>query len=232
MGSHTRRAVLSVAGAAGLSLAAGCAARGARLMSKSESEADETEVAPAEDLMREHGVLNRVLLIYDEIAHRLRAHQSYPPEVLTASAGIIRRFIEDYHEKLEEDFVFPRFERAGRLVDVVTVLRAQHARGRSLTADILTSGGTAATPRSRERLVATLSQFVRMYRPHEAREDTVVFPALHELIGRREYEALGESFEDEEHRRFGARGFEGIVAEVAQLEERLGIDDLARFTPP
>jgi hypothetical protein len=29
------------------------------------------EVAPAEDLMREHGVLNRVLLVYDEFLRRL-----------------------------------------------------------------------------------------------------------------------------------------------------------------
>jgi hypothetical protein len=58
-----------------------------------------------------------------------------------------------------------------------------------------------------------------------------VFPALHDVVTRREYEALGDAFEDEEHRLFGPRGFEGIVAEVAQLEERLGIADLARFTP-
>src|ERR1700758_346024 len=34
---------------------------------------EEEEVAPAEDLMREHGVLNRVLLIYEEALRRLDA---------------------------------------------------------------------------------------------------------------------------------------------------------------
>jgi hypothetical protein len=70
-----------------------------------------------------------------------------------------------------------------------------------------------------------------MYRPHEAREDTVLFPAFHEIVGREEYEALGERFEDREHELFGARGFEGVVAEVAQLERVLGIHDLRQFTP-
>ena len=70
-----------------------------------------------------------------------------------------------------------------------------------------------------------------MYRPHEAREDTVLFPAFHELVSQKEYESLGEIFEDKEHELFGARGFDGIVEEVAQVERALGIYDLGQFTP-
>ena len=36
------------------------------------------EVAPSEDLMREHGVLSRLLLIYEEIIRRCEAHQAVP----------------------------------------------------------------------------------------------------------------------------------------------------------
>ena len=70
-----------------------------------------------------------------------------------------------------------------------------------------------------------------MYRPHEAREDTVLFPAFRELVGEKEYDRLGDMFEDREHQLFGAAGFEGKVEEVAQLERQLGIYDLAQFTP-
>jgi hypothetical protein len=70
-----------------------------------------------------------------------------------------------------------------------------------------------------------------MYRPHAAREDTVVFPALRGALGKSEIDELGEAFEDEEHRRFGEHGFEGIVAEVAAIEASLGIADLAAFNP-
>src|SRR3954471_22181446 len=61
----------------------------------------EEEVSPAEDLMREHGVLDRVLLVYEEGLRRLGSRQEFDPAVLVGSAQIIRRFIEDYHEKLE-----------------------------------------------------------------------------------------------------------------------------------
>src|SRR6266498_1452827 len=66
-------------------------------------------ISPAEDLMREHGVLNRILLIYDEHLRMLSAKRAFDGSVLVSAADIIRRFVEEYHEKLEEDFLFPRF---------------------------------------------------------------------------------------------------------------------------
>lgn len=190
------------------------------------------EISPAEDLMREHGVLARVLLIYEEHVRRIEAAEPLPPAVLAPAAALVRRFIEDYHEKLEEDYLFPRFEQAGALSDLVSVLRAQHQAGRRLTETIQRLSDAAAAPEAeRTKLAAALREFIRMYRPHAAREDTVLFPAFRSLLSAREYAALGETFEDREHALFGEHGFEAIVAEVARLERLAGIHDLAAFTP-
>ena len=70
-----------------------------------------------------------------------------------------------------------------------------------------------------------------MYAPHEAREDTVLFPALHEIMSAHEYGALGEDFEKKEHQLFGKEGFEGMVDRIAAIEKELGIYDLRQFTP-
>jgi hypothetical protein len=70
-----------------------------------------------------------------------------------------------------------------------------------------------------------------MYEPHEAREDTVLFPALHELVTPHEFGALGEDFEKKEHQLFGEDGFERMIDTVASIEKRLGIYDLGQFTP-
>jgi hypothetical protein len=70
-----------------------------------------------------------------------------------------------------------------------------------------------------------------MYRPHEAREDTVLFPALRRVVSAHEYASLGEDFERKEHELFGKEGFEGIVEKVARIEKELGIYDLEKFTP-
>src|SRR5262245_1244268 len=154
-------------------------------------EEKEEGVSTNEDLMREHGVLNRVLLIYDEANRRIRANEKFDPAVITSAANLIRKFIEEYHEKLEEDHLFPRFEKAGKLVDLVKTLRVQHAAGRNVTARILASVNDRNMAAANDAMAA----FVRMYRPHEAREDTVLFPALHDIVSRHEYDAMGEQFE-------------------------------------
>jgi hemerythrin-like domain-containing protein len=194
---------------------------------KPKEEEPEEGVSTNEDLMREHGVLNRILLIYDEAIRRIQAKEKFEIEVVAKSAGLIKRFIEDYHEKLEEDYLFPRFERSGKLVDLVKTLRSQHAAGRIVTDRIL------ATVKAKDLATtqASLAAFARMYRPHEAREDTVLFPALHQIVSKREYDALGEQFERIERKTFGGDGFDMAVDQVTELEKQLGIHDLAQFTP-
>ena len=98
------------------------------------AEAKMEEVSPNGDLMREHGVLNRILLIND---------------------------------------------------------------------DDLKSNS--------QQLKNVLQQFTTMYRPHEAREDTVLFPEFKNLISEKEYEALGELFEEKEYVLFGEDGFKSTI---------------------
>jgi hemerythrin-like domain-containing protein len=188
----------------------------------------EDEVTPIEDLMREHGVLNRVLLVYEECARRLVDKRDLPKDVLPQAARMIRRFVEGYHEKNEEEFIFPRLEKAGKLTDLVKTLRRQHQAGRVVTQEI---EKLASTSGDRARLVDRLGAFVRMYRPHEAREDTVLFPAFRPLVPDKEYAELGERMEASERALVGEGGFEKAVDEVAQLERALGIYELDSFTP-
>jgi hemerythrin-like domain-containing protein len=191
--------------------------------------AEEAEdVSTNEDLMREHGVLNRVLLIYDEALRRIQGKEKFDPAVLAKSAGLIKSFIEDYHEKLEEDHIFPRFEQSGNKLSELTVnLRAQHAVGRSLTEKIIAASKSGDT----QALSSAMKAFNRMYRPHEAREDTVLFPALHSVVSKHEYDAMGEEFERIERKTFGGDGFDMAVDQVAELEKQFDIYDISKFTP-
>jgi hemerythrin-like domain-containing protein len=91
----------------------------------------------------------------------------------------------------------------------------------------------AATAKSgdNQTLNTLLAAFNRMYRPHEAREDTVLFPALHKLVSKHEYDAMGEQFEGIERKTFGGDGFDMAVAQVTELEKQFGIYDISQFTP-
>jgi hemerythrin-like domain-containing protein len=194
-------------------------------------EQQEDDVSTNEDLMREHGILKRVLLIYEEVIRRIGTKQDFPPQTVSDSANIIRKFIEDYHEKLEEEHLFPRFKKAHKLVELVDVLYEQHQAGRQLTDRVLASVQSLKTPEDSQKLANDLRAFIRMYAPHEAREDTVLFPALHQIVSRKEYEALGKQFDEIEHKTFGGDGFDIYLEKVTGIEKELGIYDLAQFTP-
>ncbi len=206
---------------------------GALAAEKKKDEQKESDVKPVEDLMREHGVLRRIFLIYEESMRRLTSGKELPPGVIGDSAGIVRRFVEDYHEKLEEEELFPRFKKAGKLTELVNILNEQHKAGRRLTEKILNSSTPTAlsTSGAKQELPISINEFMRMYRPHADREDTVLFPAFRSIVSPREFDELGEKFEDKEQELFGKEGFEKMVDAVGEIEKKLGIFDLKQFTP-
>jgi hemerythrin-like domain-containing protein len=180
---------------------------------------EEVEIGPVEDLMREHGILRRVMLVYDEVIRRMRAGEKFDPQPLSRAAKLVQGFVEDYHEKNEEQFLFPRFEQKEIFPELVSTLRAQHQEGRRLTQQIL----------HQQRLLPSLEQFVRMYRAHAAREDTVLYPALYQVISHKELEQMGDRFEDIEHSL--PMDFEKARDEIASIEKAYDIADLNKYTP-
>ena len=74
-----------------------------------------SEVTATEDLMREHGVLRRCLLVYQESVAKLRGNAAaVPPDGLQKTAKLFRTFGEEYHEKqLEDTHIFPAVQKAG-----------------------------------------------------------------------------------------------------------------------
>ncbi len=228
----SRRRFLCATGSLAAGMVLPMLSGGALAAAKMETEEKE-KVGPTEDLMREHGVLRRLLLAYEEVIRRLDATKEIPPGVVGDCAEIIRRVVEDYHEKLEENELFPRFQLSGKYRDLVKVLYAQHQEGRRLTKRIWESSKPSAfvTPLAKQNLSQDMRAFIRMYRPHAAREDTVLFPALRSVVSPKEFNELGEKFEDKEQELFGKGGFEKMVDSVAEIEKRLGIFDLSQFTP-
>ncbi len=193
---------------------------------------EQEEVSANEDLMREHGVLNRLLLIYQEIARKIDNYESFDMHSLAKAATIVRTFLENYHEKLEEEYIFPRFEKAGKQTDLVKTLREQHDAGRKLTDYILAHAKENTNDTIQMLLLSDyLKLYVRMFRPHEAREDTILFPEFKKLLSKEEYGKLGDIFEDREHEMFGEDGFNKVLKQVEELEKSLGIYNLNEYTP-
>ena len=193
------------------------------------AEADEGDVGAVEDLMREHGVIRRAILVYRACAGRLRAGTSVDLAALKRAAMLMKTFGEDYHEKkLEEEHIFPQIKTAGgQAAGYVDVLLDQHRRGREITGEIL----AASAGSDKARLAQMLDAFELMYEHHAAREDTIVFPAWKKTMSEHQLSEMGEQFEDIEKQQFGGDGFDKAVKEIGEIEQALGLAGIAQFTP-
>lgn len=192
-------------------------------------------LSPVEDLMQEHGVLHRILLIYENLG--IRAAQPRKPVRIEAvaleTAEITRRFVEGYHQTLEEEYVFPFFLQRNTEVKLIQALLRQHHAARCITEHVIRT--LKETPdrnnRNRQPVTALLKQYVALYAPHAAREDTELFPLFRTLVSDKQWNIMGEKFEASEERNFGQDGFKAITSRVADIEQTLGIYDLNTFTP-
>ena len=198
----------------------------------------EPEVTATEDLMREHGILRRALLVYSEIVPKLRNNAAtVDASALQEAAKLFRIFGEDYHERmLEEQHIFPRIRKqGGELANYAEILTQQHQRGREVTDYVLavTKNGKISS-RHAEPLARVFETFVPMYQNHAAREDTIVFPAWKKNFTNKQLDEISDEFEQIEHKMFGKDGFDDANKKVRAIEEALGFADLAQFTaaPP
>lgn len=187
-------------------------------------------VSANEDLMREHGMLIRLLLVYGACAKKLKADPGAQVKALRPAAEIIQQFVEGYHEILEESYLFPRFDK-GEMGDLVKLLKTQHEAGRKVTGRILELAKSGLGGDKSAEAVKLISSFKHMYYPHMAREDTVLFPAFHAALSDKEYKEMGEKFEKTENDIFGTGGFEKTLKKVEDLEKEMGVYDLAQYTP-
>jgi hemerythrin-like domain-containing protein len=217
-------------------LATGSLIAGASSAMAQEKESAEPEVTATEDLMREHGVIRRALLIYSQVADMLRTSPgSVDAAALHKTAQLFRTFGEDYHERmLEEQHIFPIVRKMkGLAASYPDVLTAQHQRGREITDYTLAvTNAPKISVQHGEPLACVFEGFVRMYENHAAREDTIVFPAWKTKFSNKQLDELSDQFEEIEHKMFGKDGFEDAEKTISGVEATFGFTDISQFTPP
>jgi hemerythrin-like domain-containing protein len=199
-----------------------------------DDDADADDVGAVEDLMREHGVIRRVLVVYRESATRLRASPAtVSAAALQNAALLLQDFGENYHERLlEEAHLFPAVKKAGGpAASVIDTLIAQHERGRQITTYVLSVTKKAVGSGTAEPLARALEGFARMYEEHAAQEDTFVFQAWKKALSRKQLAEMGELFEDIEHKTFGKDGFDDASQKIAAIELTLGITLAGMLAP-
>jgi hemerythrin-like domain-containing protein len=224
-----RRALIGVG--AGLVLGAG-ATQAANALTTTSTASETPEPASAgEALMTEHGVLKRLMLVYQTASDQLANGKTPPAQAIAETAELISDYVEGFHEGLEEAYIFPRVQTVHPTL--VHTLLVQHDRGRHLTSAIsYLAGQNLEQANARTALHRYLDLFINMYARHEAWEDTVIFPAIRAVSTPQTLTQLATRFAELEEHHYGTGSLNKILTRVSNIEHQLGIADINTFTPP
>jgi len=187
--------------------------------------------SPAEGLMLEHALAERLLLIYEENMRRLRAQEAVAARTILDAAHLLRRVVEDYHQQSEEASVFPHFENHAELGPLVKTLRGQHTTLRKLTDTVLDDcvPSRFATEAGRRALLEACAAYTRMSRVHMAFETTQVFAALDKTLPEKTIGEIAEQIQGRRTQALGDEGLGGILTQIGRLERELRIDGPAAY---
>lgn len=221
----SRRNFFILAGAAGAGLMEGC--------SKSPRPHVEYSATAIEILERQHGLNRRALAILRKIKNGINAQMDISPEVAGGAVEIIRTFMIDAHQAMEEKYVFPVLGASQKTADLIAVLRGQHAAASQLTGILkpLCADFSQNDPANRRKAANMIHLLTYMSNAHESWEDTALFPRLRVDISEKSYDGLTSQLEAAETQFFGPSGFQETIQKIATLEQSLGIGNLASFTP-
>lgn len=185
-------------------------------------------VSAIEILSRGHGLLIRMIIIYELSAARANKGEKIDPAIVLKTTQIIRHYLHDYHEKMEEQHVFAPLERAQVCFNSIQELKVQHGSSYELTGRI--EKATTAGKLNSE-VTGYMIDYATMYKHHSAWEDTVIFPAFDAHVNKKDIAELASVFASEEHKILGHDGFDSFLNQVADLEKQLGIFELSSSTP-
>jgi hemerythrin-like domain-containing protein len=180
-----------------------------------------------EDLMMEHGLLSRLLLILDDLTKKINLDITINTQLIKITLMIIRKFFQDHHEKTEEKYIFPRLINTVHNDDVLELIN-QHKVARCLVDSIILDLDDNVDIRL---ISQKLRELIDMYKIHEARENSVIFNAFRKSISSQEYDQLEKIMDDEEEELLGENAYERVLNLVIMIEKKLNIHDLKTKTP-
>lgn len=191
---------------------------------------ESSDVIPCiQDLMYEHSILVRILLIFEELIKKdiifLENHNFRYINLLTK---IIKIYIENHHEKMEEKYIFPqiRFNKK-----IVTNLIIQHRLSNIITNKlILLTLNKHIYLKNINKIIELLKLYITLYRKHENIENTEIFPEFLKNISKEKYKKYGEEMEKHEKKILKNLKVKHFIKFIEYVEKQLNISNISLFT--
>jgi hemerythrin-like domain-containing protein len=190
------------------------------------------EGSPAGSLFLEHGLAERIMLVYERFIKDLKSGEGAELPLINRTAQIAKSCLSGCHEQSEERYLFPLFREEGYLTDIVDALEQQHDAGRELTDKIidLSTPGRIKDETHMNILVTLCRSYIFMYRPHISRENSELYPRLFHITTRGVIDDIAGKMAMATREALGEQGFAAPLQELAEIEHSLDIHDVRGYT--
>src|SRR5512136_43627 len=139
---------------------------------------------PTEDLMNEHRVIERMLVIVQRAADRLEDGQAVEADVFTGAVDFFKNFADRCHHGKEEKLLFEKLIERGmsRTEGPIAVMLREHDLGRAYVREIgeLSSKGFDAG--SKAGLIENGRAYAKLLHQHIQKEDRVLYPTANRIL--------------------------------------------------
>jgi hemerythrin-like domain-containing protein len=189
-------------------------------------------VSAPEALSREHAMLTRLLLAIDNVVNNALEDRNTDLSPINSAARVIDNVVASHHMVFEEQSVYPRMEQIDYLSSLTETLEGQHDDARVVNDLVLelTKSGKIKGQSELDELTLLTKSFKDMITAHAAWEETIIFPAMYDLLPERDMNDFNRKFMEAEKKLLDGKGPEELYRELDTIEEAAGTHDLAMYT--
>ena len=182
------------------------------------------EMRPTEDLMNEHRVIERMLVVVSRAADRLNEGREVGSEVFVGAADFFKNFADRCHHGKEEKLLFKKMMERGVSGEVgpIAVMLREHEDGRAHVRKIAELSARKLDERSRTELIKHAKAYVDLLGQHIQKEDNILYPMANQILTSEDQKELEKGFDEVEEKIMGPGVHERYHHMIEEWEEKLG----------
>lgn len=171
-------------------------------------------VSPLDQLVADHDVIQRALVLVEDVAECLEHDQVAPENLHKWLMNFFSEFVDKYHHHKEEHGLFPLLELAGipREGGPVGIMLREHEQGRELVRAM------AQTSEEGQPSARLITEYLSFLRAHIEKENRVLFPLANEVLDDHQKQELSEIFETIKQQTLGDQRYKKLLTELETME--------------
>ena len=183
-------------------------------------------VSPLDQLVADHDVIQRALVLLEDVAECLEHEQVAPENTRKWLVKFFSEFVDKYHHHKEEHGLFPLLELAGipREGGPVGIMLREHEQGREFIRAM------AQTSEEGQQSARHIKEYISFLQAHIEKENRVLFPLANEILDDHQKQELGAIFETVKQQTLGDQRYRELLTELETMEVASKNEPRARLT--